>query len=91
MSISVSVAFTVLGIVISGIVGYFSGRNKDRKEVSNKFENIQKEITDLKLELKNLENRDELQQVVIDSIGKNMNELIPKLFEVAKYKERVDG
>jgi len=60
-----------------------------RKEDKEAEKNILAEITKLKLELKDLQKKDELQQQVIDQIGGNMNTLIPKLVEATKSKEHV--
>jgi len=61
-----------------------------RKEDKNAEDKLQKQITDLRLELKDLQSRDELQQQVIDQIGKNMDNLIPKLIEATKLKVQVN-
>lgn len=60
-----------------------------RKEDKETEKNLQQQITELKLQLKDLQRKDDLQQQVIDQIGGNMDNLIPKLAEAVNRKEVV--
>ncbi|MGZ2369277.1 hypothetical protein ACXR6G_05795 [Ancylomarina sp. YFZ004] len=60
-----------------------------RKENKETQEKLTDEISSLKLKLKDLESRDEVQQQVINQIGKTNDNLIPKLLELVKIKEQV--
>lgn len=81
----------IFGIIISGIVVFFKTKHGIKEYVRDHIDNTTKEITSLKLQIKDLQNKDELQQQVIDQIGNNNNALIPVLVEALKQKQQVNG
>lgn len=77
----------LIGIVASAIVAFLSSRHKMKEYLRDKTEQLKDEITDLKLKHQELKSKDDLQQQVIDQIGKQIDVLIPKLLEAVNSKK----
>ncbi|MCC6182511.1 MAG: hypothetical protein IT237_11825 [Bacteroidia bacterium] len=76
--------------IISGIVAvvvtFLGTKHKLKEDIRDNNDVLNKDIHKLQLEMKDLKHRDELQQQVIDQIGKQIDGVIPKLFEVLNQK-----
>jgi hypothetical protein len=67
-------ALYIGGIIVSAIISFLGTRYKLKDYFKDK-------IHSLELQLKDLNSKDELQQQVIDQIGKQMDILVPKLID----------
>jgi predicted PurR-regulated permease PerM len=75
-------------VLIASVVGTFIGTKYKLKEfIRDKSDHLTKDIHGLQLEMKDLKHRDELQQQVIDQISKQIDGLIPKLFDSLNQKK----
>jgi len=77
----------IVGIVASAIVAFLSSRHNMKEYIRDKIEQQKDEINDLKLKHQELKSKDDLQQQVIDQIGKQIDVLIPKLLEAVNSKK----
>jgi len=69
----------IIGIVASTLITFFGTRHGLKEYIRDKNDELKEQISDLKLKLQEQKARDDLQQQVIDQIGKQMTDLIPKL------------
>lgn len=76
----------ILGIVISAVISFLGTRYKLKEHIRDKFDSLKDELNDIKLKQQELKFKDELQQQVIDQIGKQMDALIPKLIDSINKK-----
>ncbi|WP_203293513.1 hypothetical protein [Luteirhabdus pelagi] len=79
--------FYIIGIVVSAVISFLGTRHRLKEYIRDKNDLLKDEINSLKLKLQEQKSRDDLQQQVIDQIGKQMDELIPKLVEEVKHKK----
>jgi hypothetical protein len=78
----------IIGIVASGIISFLGTRHKMKEYIRDKNESITKKVHDLEIKHTELKSRDELQQQVIDQIGKQMDTLVPKLIEELNKRKK---
>ena len=76
----------ILGIIIAGIVTFYSTKHGIKEYARDKFDELKDEIHHLKVAHEKLKGKDDLQQQVIDQIGKQINELLPSLLNAVKSK-----
>lgn len=77
----------IIGIVASTMITFFATRHGLKEYIRDKNDELKDQINDLKLSLKEHKAKDDLQQQVIDQIGKQMDELIPKLLNKLEDKK----
>ena len=77
----------IAGIVASAIISFLGTRHKLKEYVRDKNDVIKEKISDLRVQLTEQKAKDDLQQQVIDQIGKQMDKLIPQLIEALKHKK----
>lgn len=76
----------IIGIIVAAVTTFFSTRYNIKSEIRDKGDDLMKEIVHLRLEMKDLKNRDDLQQQVIDQMSKQNEDLIPKLLNLLNTK-----
>jgi len=76
------------GIILSAVITFITSRHKLKDFVRDRNDDLKEQIHDLKLALKDQQERDNLQQQVIDQIGKQMDGLIPKLLDAIQNKQK---
>lgn len=69
----------IIGIVASTMITFLGTRHGLKEYIRDKHDGLKDQIHDLKLNLNEQKAKDDLQQQVIDQIGKQMDELIKKL------------
>lgn len=77
----------IVGIVASAIISFLGTRHKLKEYVRDKNEKLVDKINDLKVQLTEQKSKDDLQQQVIDQIGKQMDNLIPQLIQAITLKK----
>ena len=77
----------IIGIVVSAVISFLSTRHKMKEYIRDKVDELKNEIHNLKLSHSELKAKDELQQQVLDQIGKQMDKLIPQLITELKEKK----
>lgn len=77
----------VVGLAVSVVITFFSARYGVKEYTRDKCEDLKKDISDLKLRIKDLESKDNLQQQILDQLGEHTKELIPKLMDMINYKK----
>ena len=87
MKFEVKDVLYILGIVTSAIVAFLSSRHNMKEYIRDKTEELKDEINELKLKHQELKSKDDLQQQVIDQIGKQIDTLLPKLMEAVNSKK----
>lgn len=78
----------IIGIVASAIISFLGTRHNMKEYIRDKNDNLKDEINNLKLAHQELKSKDELQQLVIEQIGEQINKLIPNLVEAVKAKKK---
>lgn len=78
-----------LGIIITAIVTFLGTKHKLKEHIRDGHDILKNDIHQLKLDMKDLKHRDELQQQVIEQTGKQIDGLIPKLFDALNQKNNV--
>ena len=78
----------IVGIVASGIISFLGTRHKLKEYIRDKNELLTKKVHDLEIKHTELKFKDELQQQVIDQIGKQMDSLVPKLIEELQERKK---
>ncbi|QMU63359.1 MAG: hypothetical protein GKR88_03060 [Flavobacteriaceae bacterium] len=78
----------IVGIVASAIISFLGTRHKLKEYIRDKNDLLKEQINDLKIKLQEQKSKDDLQQQVIDQIGKQMDNLIPKLVDELKHKKQ---
>ena len=78
----------IIGIVVSASVSFLGTRHKLKEYIRDKNDELKDKIHHLELQLNNQKAKDDLQQQVIDQIGQQMNNLIPKLLKAIQYKKQ---
>lgn len=87
----------IVGIVVTAVGTFYTTRHKIKELIRDKYdeltkqntalkEDYTKQISDLKLELKDLKSKDDLQQLVINQMMKTNEEMIPKLLTALNSK-----
>lgn len=74
------------GIILTGVVTFISTRHKLKEHIRDKHDELKEQINQLKLEMKDLKSKDDLQQQVIDQMSRTNEELIPKLLNALNGK-----
>lgn len=77
----------IVGIVVSTLFTFFGTRHGLKEYIRDKNDDLKEQINDLKIKLQEHKAKDDLQQQVIDQIGKQMDELIPKLISQLEDKK----
>jgi hypothetical protein len=77
----------ICGIVVSMIATFLTTKHNLKEYIRDKHDELKDQMNQMKLETANLKAKDDLQQQVIDQIGKQMEGLIPKLVDAIKEKE----
>lgn len=78
MDISIQIAISISGSLITLIVGYYTAYGKLKDSINEKDSIMKEKIHELELEMKDLKHKDELQQMVIESLSKNFQDMITK-------------
>ena len=78
-------------LIASVLITFFGTKHSIKEYVRDKVDDLRKELSDLKVKHQELKSKDDLQQLVIDQIGKQIDELIPKLVDALKQKEESNG
>jgi len=78
----------IVGIVASGIISFLGTRHKLKEYIRDKNDLLTKKVHDLEIKHTELKFKDELQQQVIDQIGKQMDSLVPKLVEELQERKK---
>jgi mannitol-specific phosphotransferase system IIBC component len=78
----------IVGIVASALISFLGTRHKLKEYIRDKNDAIKDQINDLKIKLQEQKSKDDLQQQVIDQIGKQMDVLIPKLIGQLNHKKQ---
>lgn len=76
----------IVGIVASAIISFLGTRHKMKEYIRDKSDNLKEEVSNIKLEMKDLKAKDELQQQIIDQVGKQMDSLVYELMNQLKDK-----
>jgi len=79
----------IIGLIVTAVVTFLGTRHKLKEYIRDKNDALTKDIHQLQLDMKDLKHRDELQQQVIDQTSKQIDSLVPKLFEV--LNDKVNG
>lgn len=74
-------------IVASVIISFLGTKHKLKDYVRDKNDAINEKLNELKVKLTEQKAKDDLQQQVIDQIGKQMDILIPQLIEALNLKK----
>lgn len=77
----------IIGIVVSTLITFFGTRHGLKEYIRDKHDALKDQIHELKIKLQEHKAKDDLQQQVIDQIGKQMDELIPKLISQLEDKK----
>ncbi len=77
----------IIGIVTSTLITFLGTRYKMKEYVRDKHDELKDYIQSLNLKLQEHKSKDDLQQQVIDQIGKQMDELIPTLISQIETKK----
>lgn len=78
----------IVGYAATIVATFLITKHGIRDYVRDKYDQLKDEITQIKIENKELKSRDDLQQQVIDQLRKQLEDLIPKLVEAIKRKEK---
>jgi len=78
----------IVGIVVSALISFLGTRHKLKEYIRDKNDALKDKIHNLELLLKEQKSKDDLQQQVIDQIGIQMNDLIPKLLTAIQHKKQ---
>jgi hypothetical protein len=77
----------IVGIVVSTLIAFFGTRHGLKEYIRDKHDGLKDQIYELKIKLQEHKATVDLQQQVIDQIGKQMNELISKLISQLEDKK----
>ena len=77
----------IAGIVASAIISFLGTRHRLKEYVRDKNEGLVEKIGNLKVQLAEQKAKDDLQQQVIEQIGKQMDNLIPQLIQALTLKK----
>ena len=77
----------IVSIVSSTIITFLGTRHKMKEYIRDKHDALKDQLHTLNLKLQEQKSKDDLQQQVIDQIGKQMNDLIPKLIDQVETKK----
>jgi mannitol-specific phosphotransferase system IIBC component len=77
----------IAGIVASAIISFLGTRHKLKEYVRDKNDILKEKLSDLRVQLTEQKAKDDLQQQVIDQIGKQMDNLIPQLIQALNHKK----
>ena len=78
----------IVGIVVSALVSFLGTRHKLKEYIRDKNDNLKERIHQIEMKLNEQKAKDDLQQQVIDQIGKQMDTLIPMLLEAIKERKK---
>jgi cell division protein FtsL len=78
----------ILGIIISGVAVYFRTIHQLEQRFRDKIDEQNRQINDLKIEVVNLKNKDELQQLVIDQFKKQVLDNLPAFYDAINQKDK---
>jgi mannitol-specific phosphotransferase system IIBC component len=78
----------IVGIVVSALVSFLGTRHKLKEYIRDKNDSLKDKIHQIEIKLNEQKAKDDLQQQVIDQIGKQMDNLIPMLLEAIKERKK---
>lgn len=78
----------IVGIVVSALGTFLGTRHKLKEYIRDKNDELKNKLHDFELKLKDQKAKDDLQQQVIDQIGKQMDDLVPKLIEALNERKK---
>lgn len=70
-----TVIVSVVTFVVTATVMFFITKSNIKKDFQQKIDTLTKDVNDLKLELKDLENKDNIQQTIIEQLEKTLDKL----------------
>jgi hypothetical protein len=79
---------TVIGVIGAAIATYLINHYKLKEFFRDKIDAQTKEINDLKVEIANLKNKDELQQQIIEQLKKHVLDNLPAFYEAINSKDK---
>lgn len=77
----------IVGIVSAAVTTFFVTKHGIKDYMRDKYDSLFREMQEMKLSMKDLEHKDELQQQVIDQISKNIDDVNTKLFDALNKRE----
>lgn len=83
-----SIVIAILSAIVSGIVGFFSAKYGLKDFVRDKHEELVKKIHDLEIQLEKLKSKDEVQQTVIDSLGRSFQDIVTQINQELKTRKK---
>lgn len=89
MDISIQIAISISGSLITLIVGYYTAYGKLKDSINEKDSIMKEKIHELELEMKDLKHKDELQQMVIDNLDRNFQNIVTKINNELNAKKNV--
>ena len=78
----------IVGIASVAVTTFFVTKHGIKEYMRDKYDALYKEMQEMKLTMKDLEHTDELQQQVIDQIGKTIDTVNAKLFDILDKKNK---
>jgi len=78
----------IVGIAVSALGTFLGTRHKLKEYIRDKNDELRNKLHNLELQLKDQKSKDDLQQQVIDQIGKQMDDLVPKLIEALNERKK---
>lgn len=83
-----SIVIAILSAIVSGIVGFFSAKYGLKDFVRDKHEELVKKIHDLEIQLEKLKSKDEVQQTVIESLGRSFQDIVTQINQELKTRKK---
>lgn len=65
----------IVGIVLSTVITFLGTKYRLKEYIRDKYDELKEEINNLKIELQKQKSKDDLQQQIIDQIGKQITDL----------------
>jgi len=78
----------IVGIVASALISFLATRHGLKDYIRDRHDHLKDQISELKMQLLELKAKDDLQQQVIDQVGQQMKELVPRLVEKLESKKQ---
>ena len=87
MKIELRDVIYIFGIIVSAIITFFGTKHGLKEYVRDNHDALKNQIHQLEIKLQEHKAKDDLQQQVIEQIGKQMDQLIPKLINQLAFKD----
>lgn len=81
-------SIAVISAIAAAIGTYLINHYKLKESIRDKIDAQIKEINDLKVEIANLKNKDELQQQIIEQLKKHVLDNLPAFYEAINSKDK---